>query len=158
MPKLDQPFYDPIRLIDSFNQPYRIVNLLTLQFRRDRLPTPLNMTQKKKTILALVILIAAVAFIYLKFGQPGPSPVATTISRLNALETTVIDWSKTNGKIPASLADLDLPEEQTNDHKGEPFIFSAEGRAITISSLGADGKTGGNMFNADQKVEFNIPE
>ncbi len=112
------------------------------------------MKQETKTGLVLVGLVAIIAVIYLRFGDSEPSPVVVTVNRLNALQLEVQEWEKKNNKLPETLADLGLPDEAVTDHKGAPFVYENDNGWVTISSLGADGKPGGVMFNADQTVEF----
>ena len=112
------------------------------------------MTQGKKTALVTGALLAFIAIMLVFFSDKGPSPVVETQNRIRALETPVLEFAGKNGALPETLEDLNLPIEATTDHAGTPLVYELDGKTVTISSLGADGKTGGAAFNADKTHSF----
>ena len=112
------------------------------------------MTQGKKTVLVTSALLAFITIVLVFFGDKGPSPVVQTKNRIRGLETMVLKFAEKNGALPETLEDLGLPIEEISDHAGAPLVYEVNGRKVTISSLGADGKAGGAAFNADKTHSF----
>lgn len=112
------------------------------------------MTQEKKTLIVLGLLVAFIVLVLLFFGEKGPSPVVETQNRLRDLKAPVLAFAEEKGALPETLQELGLPTEATSDHAGKPFVYEINGRSVTISSLGADGKPGGAAFNADKSINF----
>lgn len=115
------------------------------------------MTQEKKTILLVAGLLAFIAIVYFAFGRRSTNPAARTMAQLQTLETAVIDHADRTGSLPESLEDLGLDAEVLSDRAGNRFVYQVNGNTVSISSLGADGKEGGHVFDADRTVKFTWP-
>ncbi|MEM7698566.1 MAG: hypothetical protein AAF236_09205 [Verrucomicrobiota bacterium] len=115
------------------------------------------MTEAKKTILfvsiCLAVIIAGVVFMQ---GRKPPS--VEIVDRMAALQAAIEDWHAEKGAPPESLQVLGLPEEEIQDIVLKPFVYSVseDGSTVTLSTLGADEKVGGKMFNADRELIFTL--
>jgi len=107
------------------------------------------MTQKTKTVILASLLVAFIAYLLVFSSGKGP-----TQNLIRALETPVLAFAEKNGAPPETLQELGLTVEATSDQAGKPLIYEVNGRTVTISSLGADGKPGGKAFNADKTHRF----
>ncbi|MCB1062988.1 MAG: hypothetical protein KDN20_08720 [Verrucomicrobiae bacterium] len=115
------------------------------------------MTQEKKAlaVVALCVVIIGAGMLYLRDREP---PVVVTRARLSALQTSIEEWAAVQGRLPKNLEELNLPDEAIHDHADKLFDFrvSEDGKTVTLSSYGVDGKPGGSMFRADNEVTFTI--
>ena len=115
------------------------------------------MTEAKKTYLfiAICVIVMIAGVIFLKGRKP---PSVEIEDRMAALQTAIENWHAEKGSAPASLEELGLPEEEIQDIILKPFDYSVseDGTTVTLSTLGADEKKGGKMFNADRELIFTL--
>jgi general secretion pathway protein G len=108
------------------------------------------------------------------FGQTDKAKVSAAKSQIMNFKTALIQYQADNGTFPSTdqglKALVEKPDSDpvpTNyaqkgylDGKTVPqdpwkhdYVYTSEGSDFTITSLGADGKEGGENFNADIKSD-----
>ncbi len=114
------------------------------------------MTQERKAILIVVVALAIIAFLLIRFGD-RTSPAALTQARLHSLKSAVLAYAESHGEAPNALTDLELDAQALQDHIGEPFRYERDGAQVTIISYGSDKEPGGFFFKRDHEVTFTLP-
>ena len=114
------------------------------------------MTQERKAILIVVVALATIAILLIRFGDRS-SPAFLTQERLYTLKSAVLAYAESQGEAPSALTDLQLDAEALQDHIGEPFHYERDGTKISIISYGADKEPGGFFFKRDHEVTFTLP-
>jgi hypothetical protein len=102
-------------------------------------------------------MVVAMAAIFFLFAYGKEHPVDTNHRRMEVLEAAIIGFAGQNKRLPATLAELDVPPENLTDHIGEPYIYTPDTLTVTLTSYGADKKPGGWMFTRDYTEEFPNP-
>lgn len=105
--------------------------------------------------LGIASLIIVVLLIF--FGD-AESPKQLSLNRLENLKQEISTFVQQNGRAPTGLPELGLPEEQIQDHIGEPFIYTVENGTIKVLSYGSDKKPGGSFFKRDFWVTIDLPQ
>ncbi|MCH6256299.1 hypothetical protein MLD52_07050 [Puniceicoccaceae bacterium K14] len=114
------------------------------------------MSQEKKAVLVIGIIVFAIALTLVFFGDLQ-NPKQISRERLTNLEQSIISYIEENGRAPQQLSALGLPEEQLQDHLGEPFIYTVTEDTVTLLSYGSDKEKGGFFFKRDYSVEIDLP-
>jgi len=115
------------------------------------------MSEAKKTYLFLAVCVAVIVGGFLIFRGKKP-PSVEIEDRMTAIQAAVENWHAAKGSPPDTLEELGLPEEEIQDIVKKPFLYSVseDGTTVTLMTLGADGKPGGKMFNADREIVFSL--
>jgi len=89
-------------------------------------------------------------------------PRDLTITRIGVTQVRIRAYWKTHGRLPPSLSDLPLlpgRDNATVDGWDRSLLYSVTGTSIvTLSSLGADGTTGGTNLDEDIVISFDASE
>jgi hypothetical protein len=101
--------------------------------------------------LAGGVAVLVIATLLVFFGD-HENPLQQTRDRLSRLEESILSYVKEHGEAPSSLEELDLPEEDLQDHLGEPFMYTRQEGTVSITSYGSDKKPGGHFFKRDHEV------
>lgn len=107
--------------------------------------------------LAISGMALAMIAIYFFFGYGQRHPADINRERLAIIEAAILDYAAKNNELPPTLSDLDLPPEAIVDHIDEPYVYTPDTLEITLTSYGADKKTGGGMFKRDYTKAFPNP-
>ena len=100
--------------------------------------------------------ILVIAVLLILFGDRD-NPTQKTRERLHRLERAVLSYVEDHKEAPKSLAELNLPEEDLQDHLGEPFLYTVKEGTVTLTSYGSDKKPGGFLFKRDRQTVFKLP-
>lgn len=119
-------------------------------------------------IMVVLIIIALVSATFGKklFGAGDKMKAQLTNNQLLALKGDIEQFQLRYNTLPGSLRDLTSCTEKTgsgcipitnedalNDAWGNKFAYQASGKRYKITSLGADGATGGSGVDNDFSVE-----
>ena len=115
------------------------------------------MKPQRSYFIGLGAMVLAMVAIYFFFGYGQEHPVDTNRERMETIKLAILDYARTNDRLPATLADLDLPPEVSTDHIGEPYLYTPDTLEVTLTSYGADKKPGGGMFKRDYVETFPNP-
>jgi len=89
-------------------------------------------------------------------------PRALTRTRMAVIRQRIYEYYAKSGKLPATLADLPEGPPQRDsslqDGWGRPIQYAVEDKAVTLLSLGKDGRPGGTDDDSDIETEFVVPE
>lgn len=110
-----------------------------------------------KPFLAIGVACLAIVVLLIFFGD-AESPKQISLNRLNHLKQEISTFIEKNGRAPTALAELGLPDEQLEDHIGEPFIYTVTEKDITVLSYGSDKEPGGSFFKRDFFVTIDLPQ
>ena len=125
------------------------------------------------TLVEMIVVIAIIGIlatlVVVRYsGQTDQAKVAAAKSQLAQLEGAVISFHSHVGRLPKSLVELvEKPSGVSNwqeggylkgksvpkDPWGNEYGYKVNGRRFEITSLGADGKEGGNGLDADLSNE-----
>jgi len=117
----------------------------------------------KRNWLAIALAIGLVAFIAVAVEFAGPKFFRSEEMEgreasiwLDNLAHRIELYRAANGRYPASLRDLVGPyvkEIELKDHWGNPYVYAVpgtQGRPFDLTTLGADGKPGGEGRDRDR--------
>lgn len=87
-------------------------------------------------------------------------PTALTRTRTKVIGMRIREYWRINHRLPESLADLPKVEENrdgsTDDGWGRAIRYEKKGAAVTLTSLGKDGRPGGEGEDADIREAFTV--
>ena len=111
----------------------------------------------------LVLAIAAVVFVAVAVSFAGPAFFRSeefegreANIRLDNLASRIELYKSSTGRYPATLRELVGPyvrEAELRDHWGNPYVYQVPGtggRPFDLTTLGADGKPGGEGRDRDR--------
>jgi hypothetical protein len=101
--------------------------------------------------------ILVIAVLLILFGDRD-NPMQKTRDRMQRLERAILSYVDDYNEAPESLAELKLPEEDLQDHLGEPFRYTVKEGSVTLTSYGSDKKPGGFLFKRDRQTVFELPQ
>ncbi len=115
-----------------------------------------SLPKNTKFFAAIAIAALAIVFLLVFFGDLK-SPKQLSLDRLQEIEQQIDAFIETNGRAPAALSELGLPEETLQDHMGEPFKYIVTADSVTVLSYGSDKEPGGSFFKKDYSVTIELP-
>ncbi|MBD5782323.1 hypothetical protein IEN85_22680 [Pelagicoccus sp. NFK12] len=92
----------------------------------------------------------------LVFYGDAESPKRVSLDRLDRIEKAITAFIETNDRVPTSLQALGLPQEDLQDHIGEPFKYIVTADSVTVMSYGSDKEPGGSFFKKDFSVTIDL--
>ena len=114
-----------------------------------------KLSQNTKMALVMGILVVGMGYLLIT-NQDHEPPYIVTNERLVILKEALVKYAESEGKLPASLDQLEVPEEALMDQFGAPFMLEVNGTQVTLISFGEDKKRGGHMFHRDHSITFSL--
>lgn len=109
----------------------------------------------------IIILLNALLMIACNLIETIP-PYDLTVTRIGIIEIRIKAYWKIHAQLPSYLSDLPILEGRDNaitDGWGKSINYKITGRStVVLSSLGADGTSGGTGANQDIIVTFDANE
>lgn len=115
-------------------------------------------------IVLVIIAIVSGLIVVNVMGRPDEARVTAAKSNIAALQTALATYRLDNGDYPTAaqglkaLAVAPTPtppawrpylQEEPKDPWGNDYVYTVDGYAYTVTSLGKDGKPGGEGIDAD---------
>ncbi len=115
-----------------------------------------------KVALVIVVIVAVALAVMVFACVENVPPRALTRTRMTVIEKRIRDYAVAHHRLPASLSELPKPaanrDDSIVDGWGRPIQYAKEGQAVTLLSLGKDGRPGGSGEDADIRITFTVSE
>ena len=111
-------------------------------------------------VLAVVVLLGIIGSVVISgiFGKAEKAKAKTNLLKMEKIRADLNRFRLENNTYPSSLEELvrsgDMDEKDTKDVWNTPYSYRVEGngRSYVLTTLGADGQTGGDGAKADVQV------